>query len=127
MSGGSGRIEGRWVYVMAAASDIPLDDLCDALRRKYGLPEFLHASHDDHEVARSEGWGLGFSVARSDDPRVVEGWMKGMPPGSSYQITMTLPWDESAREAMEGARRLLAALLGSPVALVAARQEWRAG
>jgi hypothetical protein len=112
---------------MAAASDVALDDVCELLRLKYALPEFAHASHDDHDVARSEAWGLAFNVARADDPGVVEGWMKGTPAGSNYQITLTLPWDESAREAMEGARRLLAAALGSPVVLVSARQEWRRG
>jgi|GEM_PF-4549561 len=112
-------VRGSWIFVMGACSDVELEDLCDMLRERYDLPEFLFDDGDESVCARSGRWGMNFGVTRTDGPQVVE---KGPAAGINYRIVLTMPWDAAGPRVMEEARGVIARALGADVALLSSRQ-----
>jgi hypothetical protein len=74
----------------AALSNADLDEVCEALRIKFGLPPFEFDSHDTWRYAQSTGVGMRLNITKADDVSTIETWMPDCPKGVNFQVILSV-------------------------------------
>ncbi|EGF27110.1 hypothetical protein [Rhodopirellula baltica] len=70
----------------AAHSAASFDDVCTALRLRYGLPEFVVDWHDSWQYGSASTDDLWLNVTRAENNSAIETWMDQCPAGVNWQI-----------------------------------------
>ncbi|MFV1987891.1 MAG: hypothetical protein ACC682_11470 [Gemmatimonadota bacterium] len=73
-------------HCLASSATLPLREVLAVLEDGFDLPPFHLDGESTWEYAYSERPDLGLNVTRARSPDVIETWIDGTPPGSTYQI-----------------------------------------
>jgi len=73
-------------HYLASSATLPLHEVLSALEDTFALPPFALDGKASWEYAYSERGDLGLNVTRARRTDVIETWVEGTPPGSTYQI-----------------------------------------
>ena len=70
----------------AALSDVTFGTVCDALRARFDLPDFVNDWHDSWQYGSAGTDDIWFNVTRAEDSSTIETWMERCPAGVNWQI-----------------------------------------
>ena len=70
----------------AALSDVTFGSVCDALRARFDLPDFVDDWHDSWQYGSAGTDDIWFNVTRAEDDSTIETWMERCPSGVNWQI-----------------------------------------
>lgn len=92
----------RTTTYFAAHSDAPFDDVCTALRLRFGLPYFVVDWHDSWQYGSASTDDIWFNVTRADNNTVIETWTDNCPSGVNWQVIAKFETEPSDLAAILG-------------------------
>jgi hypothetical protein len=95
---------------------LPLEDVCNAVRERFGLPDFEYDSENETEWGLSFHDGLEFNVSRPYEDGVLQAWDDSVPHGCNVGFTLSVSADRSEPHDAEQSGTQLVPRIGQALA-----------
>jgi hypothetical protein len=104
-------------------SPLSLEDICNAVQQRFGLPDFEYDSENETEWGRSLHDGLEFNVSCPYEDGTLQTWDDSVPPGCNVGFALSVSADRSepsdaersCTQLVPSIGQALADLLGQPI------------